>query len=185
MTLGSVCTSRCCKPFQNLFTWGTYIANNNTPIRNMVWPCDTKHVPCKKSCVIWYFTEHDGYVTCQVTDLQNMVKFLKYLVYVWPNLSKAGFYRCMHSTARHTFTIKRWLYKLMNYSSRYWCWKFPSWVSMSAWMFFKWLYPPWQADSWLWFTTQLADEFGNGFSYFVLHVEVKMAPVDAFWLFTV
>ena len=26
------------------------------------------HVPCEKLCVVWYFTKHDGAVTCQVTD---------------------------------------------------------------------------------------------------------------------
>ena len=31
---------------------------------------------------------------------------------------------------------------------------------------------PWQADSRLWITTQLADEFAHGFSCFVWHVEV-------------
>ena len=44
---------------------------------------------------------------------------------------------------------------------------------------------PWQAYSQLWFTTRLADEFGHGFSYFVWYVEVKMASVDAIWLFLV
>ena len=26
------------------------------------------HIPLKKSCVVWYFTEHDEVVTSQVTD---------------------------------------------------------------------------------------------------------------------
>ena len=41
---------------------------------------------------------------------------------------------------------------------------------------------PWQADSRLYFTTRLADEFGYGFSCFVWYVMVKMAPMDAIWL---
>ena len=41
---------------------------------------------------------------------------------------------------------------------------------------------PWQADSWLYFTTRLADEFGHGFNCFVWYVEVKMTPMDAIWL---
>ena len=44
---------------------------------------------------------------------------------------------------------------------------------------------PWQAESRLWFTTQLADAFGHGFSYFVWHLEVKMAPMEVIWLFLV
>ena len=40
----------------------------------------------------------------------------------------------------------------------------------------------WQADSWLLFTTRLADEFGHQFSCFVWYVEVKMAPIDVIWL---
>ena len=44
---------------------------------------------------------------------------------------------------------------------------------------------PWQADSRLWFTTQLSDEFGHGFSCFMWHVEAKMAPMDAIWLLLV
>ena len=44
---------------------------------------------------------------------------------------------------------------------------------------------PWQADSRLWFTTRLADKFGHGFSYFVWHLEVKMAPMEVIWLFLV
>ena len=37
---------------------------------------------------------------------------------------------------------------------------------------------PWEADSWLWITTWLADEFGYGFSCFVWHVKVKMALME-------
>ena len=44
---------------------------------------------------------------------------------------------------------------------------------------------PWQADNWLWITTRLADEFGHGFSCFVWHVEVKIAPMEVIWLFLV
>ena len=42
-----------------------------------------------------------------------------------------------------------------------------------------------QADSWLEFNTRLADEFDHGFSYFVSYAEVKLAPMDAIWLFSV
>ena len=31
----------------------------------------------------------------------------------------------------------------------------------------------------------VADEFSYGFSYFVWYVEVKMAPMDVIWLFSV
>ena len=44
---------------------------------------------------------------------------------------------------------------------------------------------PWQADSQLWITTWLADEFGNGLSCFVWHVEVKMAPMKVIFLLLV
>ena len=43
---------------------------------------------------------------------------------------------------------------------------------------------PCQADSQLWFTTRLADEFGHRFSCFVWHVEVKIAPMEVIWLFS-
>ena len=35
------------------------------------------------------------------------------------------------------------------------------------------------------YTTQLADEFSHGFSCFVRFMEVKMASLDAIWLFSV
>ena len=41
---------------------------------------------------------------------------------------------------------------------------------------------PWQADSQLYFTTWLANEFGHWFSCFVWYVVEKMAPMDAIWL---
>ena len=44
---------------------------------------------------------------------------------------------------------------------------------------------PWQADSWLWMTTRLADQFGHGFSCTVWHVEVKLAPMEVISLFLV
>ena len=44
---------------------------------------------------------------------------------------------------------------------------------------------PWQADSQLWITTQLADKFGHWFNYFVWHVEVNMPPIAVIWLFLV
>ena len=43
----------------------------------------------------------------------------------------------------------------------------------------------WQEDSQLWITTRLVDEFGHGFSCFVWHVEVKMAPMVVISLFLV
>ena len=43
----------------------------------------------------------------------------------------------------------------------------------------------WQADSPLWITTWLADEFGHGFSSFVWHVEVKLASMEVISLFLV
>ena len=92
------------------------------------------------------------------------------------------------------FTIKWFLYTLTNNSARYWCWELRKliccglflrlvghpWVLRSPSNGFI---SPWQADSQLWFTTWLADVFGHGFSYFVWYVEVKMAPMDAIWLF--
>ena len=55
-----------------------------------------------------------------------------------------------HTTVRHTFTIKRWLYTLTNYSARYWwCRLILLWLvseafqtSTSVWVFFKWLHIP-------------------------------------------
>ena len=44
---------------------------------------------------------------------------------------------------------------------------------------------PWQADSWLWIITGLAEDFVHGFNCFVWHVEVNMAPVEAIGLFLV
>ena len=43
----------------------------------------------------------------------------------------------------------------------------------------------WQADSRLWITTRLADEFAYGFSCFVWHVQVKKAPMVVISLFLV
>ena len=40
----------------------------------------------------------------------------------------------------------------------------------------------WQTDSQLWITTWLADGLGHGFSCFVWHVEMKMAPMKVIWL---
>ena len=41
------------------------------------------HVPAHEiSCVVWYFTEHDGVVTCQVIN-ENMVKALQSIVYIY------------------------------------------------------------------------------------------------------
>ena len=55
-------------------------------------------------------------------------------------------------------------------------------MSMNARVAFEWPIFPWQADIQLWFTTQVVDEFGNGFSCIVWHVEVKIAIMDASWL---
>ena len=42
-----------------------------------------------------------------------------------------------------------------------------------------------QEDSWLWFISSLADEFSYGFSCFVWYADLKMAPMDTIWLFSV
>ena len=57
-------------------------------------------------------------------------------------------------------------------------------TSMSARVAFKWLIFHSQADSWPWIATQLADEFGYGFSCFAWHVEVTIKPMEVFWLFS-
>ena len=43
---------------------------------------------------------------------------------------------------------------------------------------------PWQVDSRLWITTWLADKFFHEFSCFVWYLDVKMAPMEAIWLFS-
>ena len=44
------------------------------------------HIPCEKSRVVWYFIEHNGIVTCQVTDQGKHGKSLEvpciYTVYI-------------------------------------------------------------------------------------------------------
>ena len=36
-----------------------------------------EHIPHEKSCVVWYFIEHDRVVTCQVTNQQKHGKSLE------------------------------------------------------------------------------------------------------------
>ena len=75
------------------------------------------------------------------------------------------------------FTIKWWLYTLTNNSGRYLYWKLP-WLTFAVACFWPvrclqvrqslngFIYPG-QADSWVQFTTPLADDFSHEFSCFV------------------
>ena len=129
-----------------------------------------------------------------VTYMYPKITWSIVIVYVWPDLPKGILYthsfkthfslpfdNCINGPTAHVFKY---------------CLRLNSLLSLRAVLKPVW-YPwvlgwssndpifSWQADSWLWFTTRLADEFGHGLNCFVWHMEVKMAPMEVIWLFLV
>ena len=86
--------------------------------------------------------------------------------------------RVLYTTARVFNTAEGWTVCFHSglFIKPVWCPRVLRWPSNGP------IFPR-QADSWLWFTKRLADEFVHGFSCFVWHVEVKMAPMEVIWLF--
>ena len=125
---------------------------------------------------VWSLDDHAAVIVQLCKPKLNVI--------MWPNLRKGGFHA--HNSKTHFSPSKWWLYTLTNYSARYIAKSCPGcfWFSL----FLRLMVHPrvlgcssngtislWQADSWLWFTSWLADEFGHGFSCFVWYVEVTFS----------
>ena len=144
--------------------------------------CLTLYLLDQKACIA-------GAESTEIPDTNMMSGAYKHIM--WPDLRKAGFHA--HNSKTHFLpsnnSCTRWLTiqpgidaeccpgcfccgLFLRLVRRPRVYESPSNGCIS----------PWQADSWLLFTTQLADEFSHGFNYFVWYVEVKMTPMDAIWL---
>ena len=140
-----------------------------------------------KIMITYYHDLYGLYLCVNITDWVYIASH----IYMWPDLPKRVLY--MHSLkthfsspsisyfnepTAHVFnTAEGWTVFLSGF--------FKPVTSMSAWWPLNGPISSWQADSRLWITTWLADEFGHGFSCFVWHVEVKMAPMVVISLFLV
>ena len=142
--------------------------------------------------VYMYIYVYKMYV--QVVCIYVCIVCMYVCMYMWPDLPKGVLYTYSFKThfsssfvsninepTAHVFnTAEGWTFCFHSglFLKPVWCPWALRWLPNSP------IYH-WQADSQLWVTTQLVDGFVYEFSCFAWHVEVKIAPMEAIWLFLV